>query len=537
MLFLKLHKSITQLVWQFISGNFLSKISGLLRDVSMAFFYGADAYIAAFIVAYRMANLLRRLFGEGALVTGFIPHFESLKIDGEKKAFEFFRDVSVTMSLILCLIVVIFEGGVFWLKKSNCVSEGTFFIFEMTAIMFPSILFICLFGIYSAVLQSYKKFFHSSIAPVFFNTSWIIVMCLSKHLDRHSAMRYLSLGVLLGFIFQYFFVAYKVFRVSSRHLSLKDWMEAKPFSKFIKPIFVPLLAGVVGVGANQINNALDVIFARIATLEGPAYLTYGIRIQQLPLSVFVIALSSVILPQLSRLIKMNQIEEFKMTLQGSLYRAVFMLVPITLICFLLGGSMVNLIYGRGHFDQIATIETTRCLWAYSIGLLPMGLVILLAPAFFAHKDYKVTTIASVVTVIVNICLNLILIEIYKLGAISVAYATSVAAFVNMAILALFLRKKIGAFVTKEFFSQSGKVFLISLLSGLIVFTIDGVLLDRPSAQLLFETKVIFPRSLYSQFFEFLSGFFVFTTSFLLLGKLLKVQGLMSVKLKKFIQFT
>ena len=526
---MQLSTNLRRLVWQFMSGNFLSKVSGLFRDVIMAACFGADAMVAAFIVAYRMANLLRRLFGEGALVAGFIPHFESLKVESEKKAFAFFSDVAKSMGALLLAIVAVFEGVVISSHFFFPFSADVMFILDMTAIMFPSILFICLYGVYSGVLQSYKKFFLTSIAPVVFNTSWILVMLFSKQLDKKTAMLWLSLGVLVGFFLQFSFTAFFVHRIQSSLNVARE--KTALFGSHLKPLFASLLAGVVGVGATQINNACDVIFARMASLEGPAYLTYGIRVQQLPLSVFIIALSSVILPQLSRLISSNQKQEFIETLQTALYRCFFVLLPMTLMCFLLGGTFVNAIYGRGGFGQLATIETTYALWAYAVGLLPMGFVILLAPAFYAQKDYKVTSIASLVSVIANLILNAFFVTFCKMHCTSVAYATAIAAFVNMGILLFCLRAKIGPFLSKKVLIEFAKMSLASFFAAVATFVVGYYLLDLASIKLLLDHNVVFSRKLVLQLVELFSGIVLFSGFYLLGCWLVKVEAVFSLRKK------
>jgi putative peptidoglycan lipid II flippase len=527
---MQLSSNLRRLVWQFMSGNFLSKVSGLFRDVIMAACFGADAIVAAFIVSYRLANLLRRLFGEGALVAGFIPHFESLKLESEKKAFSFFSDVAKSMGALLLGIVLLFECAVVLSHFVFSLSPDVQFIIDMTGIMFPSILFICLYGVYSGVLQSYKKFFLTSIAPVVFNLSWILVMIFSSKIEKKVAMLWLSVGVLVGFFLQFLFTAIFVNRIQS---SLNLTIEKAPlFGNHLKPLFASLLAGVIGVGATQINNACDVIFARMASLEGPAYLTYGIRVQQLPLSVFIIALSSVILPQLSRLISSNQKVEFIETLQTALYRCFFVLLPITLMCFLLGGTFVNAIYGRGGFGQLATIETTYALWAYAVGLLPMGFVILLAPAFYAQKDYKVTSIASCVSVLVNLLLNAFFVTFCKMHCTSVAYATSIAAYVNMAILFFFLHSKVGAFLSKDVLVEFLKMSLASCVAAFVTYLISYHVLDLASVKLLLKENVTFSRNLFQQLFELFGGVILFSLVYLSFCKFLKVEAVKSFRKKQ-----
>jgi putative peptidoglycan lipid II flippase len=530
---MQLSAPLKKLVWQFMSGNFLSKVSGLCRDVTMAAFFGADAIVAAFIVSYRMANLLRRLFGEGALVSGFIPHFESLKVESEQKAFDFFFAVIRSMGIILIGLIALFECLVVGLHLFADLPIDTYFMLDMTAVMFPSLLFICFYGIFSGVLQSYKKFFLTSIAPVVFNCSWILVMLFSRGIEKHAAMLWLSAGVLLGFFLQFFFTAIWVKKVIQErgitfHLS-------GGFASQLKPLFAALIAGVIGVGATQINNALDVIFARMASLEGPAYLTFGIRVQQLPLSVFIIALSSVMLPQLSKLASASRKEEYIAALQSALYRAFFVLIPMTAMCVINGGAFINAIYGRGGFTQKATLETTYALWAYGGGLLPMGLVLLVASAFYALKDYRTPSIASLTAVLVNLALNSFFVNYCRMNCSSVAIATAVAAAVNSLWLLGSLHWKIGPCLTWSFMKDIFKMAGSTLIAAGLTIGCSRLLFHWSCVELLFDSHVIFPRHLFAQLYELVSSSALFVASYLMACKLFGVDALSLGNEKKPVQ--
>jgi len=197
----------------------------------------------------------------------------------------------------------------------------------------------------------------------------------------------------------------------------------------------PMALGVMGVGAMQINSALDSIFARIADLAGPAYLWYAIRVQQLPLALFGLALSGALLPPLSRAMREGNLERYRNLLSGSLRQAAALIIPCAFGLFALGAPGLNLLYGRGDFSSADLRETLLCLWAYGIGVVPASFVLLLAAGCYAKKSYGSPMFASLISVAVNVLLNAFLVFGLHWGAVSIALATSVSAWLNCAILA------------------------------------------------------------------------------------------------------
>jgi len=168
--------SILRSAKYFFAGTALSRLSGLFRDMAMAFCFGGAPEIAAFMVAYRLANLLRRLFGEGNLQSGFVPHFETLRAASPQAAFSFYRDSAYSLFALLSLCVLAIEG-ILWLLL-GVLPAGWREIAELTMWMAPGLLFICLSALNSALLQCQKKYFISAITPVLFNSVWIAAVLM-----------------------------------------------------------------------------------------------------------------------------------------------------------------------------------------------------------------------------------------------------------------------------------------------------------------------------------------------------------------------
>jgi putative peptidoglycan lipid II flippase len=519
--------SIISSAKRFFSGTMLSRIAGMLRDMAMAFAFGTQESVAAFLVAFRFSHLLRRLLGEGALQSALIPQFEKLRQEDAQRAASFFRNLTASLSALLSLIVVVTMAALWGLLLWADLRPGNAEIVQLTLLMMPSLIFICLFGINASLLQCEKSFFTPSAAPVAFNLFWILgTFCLWNFVPK-SAMLWLTLFVNLACMAQWAITLPQINR------SLKELGGArgplKMLSKDVLALLGPLSLGVVGVGAAQINNALDAVFARYADSEGPAYLWYAIRIQQLPLALFGIAISGAMLPPLSRAIKKGNLAQFREFLDFALRKSMALMVPITAGIFVLGASSINLIYGHGDFDQQATAGTTLCLWAYGAGLFPMAIVLILAPSFYAQNDYKTPTQASVLSIFVNLVLNFLMVAIFGLGAASVALATSISAWINLFMLSRKLESNSGYYLSSRFKLSFWKIGLASVLSAGIVLVFSSLALADFSFFLLLKGKEpIWPRGTFHQAAMLLSQTCIFFGSLYIFCFFLKADDLLQM---------
>lgn len=445
---------------RFFSGTLLSRLTGMLRDMSMAYAFGTQPSIAAFMVAFRFAHLLRRLFGEGALQSAFIPEFEALRHQHEQRALAFFRDLSLTLTLFLILLIFIGSGllaGFLWWGDLTFANQE---IICLTLLMLPSLLFICLFGLNASFLQCEKSYFISSVAPVAFNGIWIATVLYLRHMPAEQAMPWLACGVVLACFSQWALTVPQTWR-SLKGISLSSFCLTSPD---LRLLFKPLVLGILGVAASQVNNAIDSLYARFAEAEGPALLWYAIRIQQLPLALFGIAIAGAVLPPLSRARKAQRWEEYNHFLHDALYRTWFFMLPLTAALFILGDTSVQFLYGRGDFGPHSVVQTTYCLWAYGIGLVPSALVLILAPASYAQSNYQLPAIASFLTMVLNILLNTLFIVGLGWGAISVAVATSLSAWVNFLLLSWSLTKRGTSLFSWTLFRQGILISLATLIA-------------------------------------------------------------------------
>lgn len=456
--------SIFRSAKSFFAGTLLSRIMGMTRDIVMAVCFGSAPEVAAFMVAYRLANLFRRLLGEGNLQGGFVPQFESLRKESNVSAVLFYRDLFYSIILVLVLLV--------GLGSAVCAGIGAVLhsdIIWMMILMMPGVVFLCLYALNSSVLQCQKKYFLPAIAPVAFNLGWIAAALFLQGQNLHHAMFGLSLGILGAFILQWWVTSRPVMKWARQTIGWREWFCPRPFSTEVKVLLKPLSFGIVGIGAAQINSAVDAIFARLADPSGPAYLWYAIRIQQLPLALFGITLAGALLPPLSRAIQFESLERYRELLQSGIKKSAALIIPSAVGMFVLAIPGLDLLYGHGGFVRSDVDETGICLQAYAIGLLPMVYVLLLANGFYAKKEYDYPMRCSLISVGCNVLLNALFVFCFQWKAVSIALATALSAILNCWMLYRGLQGRIGAI---SLWRGNERVFLCSAAAGCAVFLID-----------------------------------------------------------------
>jgi putative peptidoglycan lipid II flippase len=447
----------------FFAGTALSRMSGLFRDIAMAISFGGSVEIASFFVAFRFANLFRRILGEGNLQSGFTPQYLSLKEDGPK----FYRDTTFSMAVILFLTIACLEAlfAVLLLFADSEWQE----ILQLTMWMVPGLFFICLYSLNSSFLQCRNRYFLPAAAPILFNFAWVFAALYSP------SVSVLAIAVTVAFAGQWFVTIFEGFKA----LPLREWIKPKLFSEEFKALLKPLSLGFIGIGAVQLNSALDPIFARVIDPRGPAFLWYAIRIEQLPFALFGIALSNALLPALSRVEDRTLRDGL---LNDTLKKASAIMLFCTFGIFALGDFGINFLYGHGDFSALDVQNTFHCLWGYGLGLTPSVFVLLLSARYYAEKDYKTPAMAALLSVGVNIGLNVIFVFGFSWSAFAVAIATSIAAFCNVAYLSR-------GFLSKELWLFVFKMGLACIFPTTIVFAVQRIWME------------LYPRDIFAQIFQ------------------------------------
>lgn len=462
------NKTIFHSAMKFFSGTIISRFTGLLRDVLMAFAFGTNSSLASLMVAFRLSHLMRRLFGEGAMHAAFVPHYESIKQVDPSKAITFFVSVKRALAIVLFSIITLLSLILAFFAYKSPDNEIVF----LTLLLMPGLFFICMYSLNSSFLQCEKQFFIPSISPVAFNVIWIIGVVSLFRFTGEQAAPWLAIFIVFASIGQWLFTLRHTQKITNIYPQV---LKKKIVTDELKAILGPIFLSIVGVAATQINSALDPLFAKFADSEGPAYLWYSIRLQQFPLGLIGIALGSALLPALARTYKNNDLKNYKNFLENGFQKILYFMIPISLAYIFSGDTCVNLLYGHGDFTSVSLKETTFCLCAYSFGLVPAALVLILAPAFHAKKDYKLPMIVSIASVALNVILNSLFIFYFHWSSFSVALATSISSWFNFISLYVCLTKEIGVLFSSKMIYTLIKMIFICLIALLSLFCLNTLM--------------------------------------------------------------
>jgi putative peptidoglycan lipid II flippase len=462
----------------------LSRIFGFIRDMVVAAFFGAGFATDAFFVAFRIPNLLRRLFAEGSLTISFVPVFtEYLKTRSRKEALELANVsftvlsiilviVSITGVLLSPLIVSVMAPG---FVKTPDKYELTVFL---TRIMFPYIFFISLVALCMGILNSLRHFASPALSPVILNIAMILAALFLRDFFKEPVLA-LAVGVLIGGLLQLLFQLPFMNRLGVR---------LRPDLNFshpgVKRIGILMLPAVFGAAVYQINIFISTLLASFLPEGSVSYLYYADRLVELPLGVFAIAIGTAALPSFAEQATKGEIGEMKKTIAFSLRLMLFITIPAMIALIALRVPIISVLFERGEFDLRSTILTAQALLYYAVGLWAFSTIRVIVAAFYALQDTKTPVRIAIVALIVNTILSIILMFPLKHGGL--ALATSIASAVNVVTLSAILARRIGRFLDREFQMSVLKAFVasfimwgaIELCSYLLAWRDDGPFNER-----------------------------------------------------------
>lgn len=417
--------------------TFLSRILGLARDMLSARVFGLSAVWDAFTIAFLVPNLFRRLFGEGALTAAFVPVFvEKLERDGRPAAGRLLS--ALCTGVVLVLTAVSAAGIVAALALPRFSGDPQVArVCELLAIMLPYMILICTVAVLSAALNGLGHFAAPSAAPVLQNIV-LIGTLLAVVGDPHRKIVFFAWAVVGSGVLQ---VLLQVGPLRAHGIRLRPSMEFdQPGVREVRRLFVP---ATLGVGLLQVNELVDKIIAGIFVDEGGvSALYFSDRFIFLPLSMIGVALATAVFPTLARAATRTDREGFNVELARGLRVAIFLAVPAATGLLMLAEPVIRVFFQRGEFDTAATARTARVLLFYSTGLVFFSCNHLFVRAFYAHKDTVTPFRLMGSMVVVNLALNLILVQT-ALREAGLALATAITGALNLAALAIVLRRKHG----------------------------------------------------------------------------------------------
>jgi putative peptidoglycan lipid II flippase len=479
---------------------FGSRILGLVREQVFAIAFGAGRELDAFITAFRIPNLLRDLFAEGALSAAFVTTFSrTLARDGEKAAWHL---ASLVINVLLLVVGAIMLVGiatapfiVAWIAPGfDAIPGKTALTVEMTRIMFPFLLTVALAAVAMGILNSRNVFGIPASASSFFNLGSVVggLVCVyilapdflrpilgmasekagdQSGLDLAArAITGMAIGTLIGGILPFVIQIPSLRRVGFRYravISLQD-----PGLRHVLTLMAP---AAVGAAAVQVNVLVNNNFASYLG-DGPvSWLNVAFRFMQLPIGVFGVAVGVVALPLISRYAAHANTEAMRRTIAEGLELALFFSVPAACGLVVLGEPIIGLIYEHGRITAMDTHEAARALVGYSVGLAGYAGIKIVVPAFYALGDVRTPVRVSLISIVVNYAMNWTLVRALGFGHLGLALSTSTVAIVNFFWLSVVLRRRLGGIEGTRLARSLPRIGVAAAVMGLIVYQMDTLL--------------------------------------------------------------
>ncbi|MDL0105003.1 murein biosynthesis integral membrane protein MurJ [Campylobacter vicugnae] len=403
-------------------GILCSRVLGFIRDLMTANALGASIWSDIFFVAFKLPNLFRRLFGEGAFSQAFMPNLIKVSQKGLFAA-EILIKLSLTM-LILSLIVMLFAPLVTKILAYGFNADTIALAVPLVRINFWYLLAIFIVTLLSSMLQYKNHFATTAFSTALLNISMIIALLLAVNLDQKTAALYLSWGVVIGGLLQVLSHIIALKKVNLlRLLTLGIAKFAKGKRAKAKGFWQNFGHGIMGSSANQLSDFISTFIASFLATGAISYLYYANRIFQLPLALFAIAISTAIFPKIAKAIKSNNNQIALNLFKKSFSLLFFLLLFSTIGGYILAKEIIWLLFQRGEFNTQNTIESAKVLQMYMLGLLPFGLYKLFSLWLYAKMQQKIAAKIAIYSLFINTALCIILFK--PLGASGLALAGSI----------------------------------------------------------------------------------------------------------------
>jgi putative peptidoglycan lipid II flippase len=416
----------------------VSRVFGFVRDLLMAAFLGAGPVADAFFVALRFPNLFRSLFAEGAFSAAFVPIFVgTLHDEGRAGAIAFAEDVlSVLMTALLgfVLVMMIIMPWAMLLLAPGFVGQPSFDLaVEFSRITFPYLLFMSLTALQGGILNSLGFFAAPAATPILLNLS-VITALLGTGRLMPTVGHALSWGILAAGILQFLWLL-----GSCRRAGVVLRLPRPRLTAPVKALLRRALPVAFGAGVYQVNILLGTVLASLLPAGSVSYLFYADRLSQLPYGIIAAAVSTALLPVLSRHVRAGDAAAAMHSQNRALEFAFLLLLPAAAALMTLSQPLIAVLFERGAFDAEAVRQTSAALTAYALGLPAFMLIKALTPGYYAREDTKTPVRVAIVSVVVNIALAWGLMQV--LAHVGIALAASLSAWLNAILLALILRRR------------------------------------------------------------------------------------------------
>ncbi|MDP6608959.1 MAG: murein biosynthesis integral membrane protein MurJ [Vicinamibacterales bacterium] len=444
-----------------------SRLLGLVRDQVLAYLFGAGNAMDAFYIGFRIPNLMRDLFAEGAMSAAFVPTFtRRLTTQGRTQAWQLGNQLINALLLVTGLIVV---AGIFFAPQLVALLAADFddvpgklaLTTQLTRTMLPFLSLVAIAAVLMGMLNSLQQFFTPALSPAMFNLAMIasgfalVPVMPSLGLPPITGM---ALGALVGGFGQVLLQWPALHRAGFRYRPILD-----PRDRGLREVLRLMGPGTLGLAAVQINLLVNTVLATGEGTGAVSWLSYAFRLMYLPIGLFGVSIATAALPTLARQAARQAPDEMRRTVSSGLRLMLMLNVPATVGLVALAAPIVALIFERGNFTATDTAATAAALTFYAPGLLGYSAVKIAVPTFYALKDSRTPALVSVASVGLNVALNLVLVRF--MGFRGLALGTSIAALLNAAALLVLLRRRFEGLEARRIAVAFVKIAVASAVMG------------------------------------------------------------------------
>lgn len=457
------HKSILRAFTVLSSMTLISRITGYLRDAVIAAFLGATVYSDAFFVAFRIPNMFRRLFGEGALTPALVPVVSALVNKPENERNREIRSLIgtaiLTVGIVTLMGIIIAPYLVKALAYGFTKDQNIFLLTtNLTRIMFPYLFFISIVAVYMGILNAYHHFFAPAFSPVLLNLTMIFSLLLLRPFFTLPVFA-LAIGVLIGGFFQ---LIIQIPFMKQNQIPFFPLFNYKAHS--VKEVLYMITPSIFGLAITQINVLVDTLVASFLESGTVSYLYYADRLLELPIGIFTVSFASALLPSISSKVQNNDIQGIRHDFNRTLINCMLFIIPSMLFLIFFGDTIISVLFKRKAFDVIAEEGSYRALIGYSLGLPFFTFNRLITPLFYAYKKTKEPVKAGFFAMFVNIIMDILLMP---LGEFGLALATTLSGTANTFLLISLFKKNHYQLYLKNSLNTCFKILIASIISILI----------------------------------------------------------------------
>jgi len=506
---------------QIASLTAVSRVFGFVRDMAYSHFFGANALLDAWTIAFKIPNLARRLFGEGAASASLIPVYSQQLQENQEQARQLINTVVTVLFVLLAAIILIGEVFIWSYYKFFSSTDETRLVLSLTSIMLPYMLLVCTVAILAGILNVHRHFAYPAAAPIILNVFIISSILLTGwvlKIQPRTQLFYVAAAVLIAGVVQ---IAIQIPPLRASGVSIRPaW---KTQSEAFRKILILMGPMILGLTVTQINTLADDLIAWwfsgsvekgtfFVLLQhkityplqrgSVSHLYYAQRLYQLPLGIFGISLATAIFPVMSSLSAKKDFAGLGKTVSQGLRTCCFVAIPATVGLIAIARPLIALAFQHGQFTSKDTYMVTWTLFFYSLGLCGYFNQQVVARAFYSMQDSSTPMVSALIAVFVNIILNLSLIWLFGTGGL--AAATAVCSYLQVVILIVVLRRRLGSLMLDGLAETFFKTIAATLGMSVVILVVLWLSASFPD---VFKLLIIVPAA---------------AAAFMLMAKLLRI---------------